>query len=99
MMTIKPETATTRPTTNITTLLLGPTAAADTAMVHKMSNLMHRCVCFLPKKWYQPKSKTVTDNTSINVVEEIAADCSPSFIVFDLQSSFAARRSAHQPDI
>jgi len=55
--------------------------------------------CFALNECDQPESKTIADNTSINVVEVITADCSPRSIVFDFQSSFAARRTAHQPDI
>jgi len=57
-------------------------------------------LCFM-MPWrhrYQPESKTVADNASVNVVEVVIADCSPISRVIDFQTSLAACPS-HQPDI
>jgi len=48
---------------------------------------------------YEPQAKAVADNTSINVVECIIADCSPMSIVIDFHTSLDARRICYQSDI
>jgi len=43
---------------------------------------------------YQPVSKTIADNASVNVVEVIIADCSPDSGVIDFQSSLVRQRTS-----
>jgi len=45
---------------------------------------------------YEPESKTIADNTGINVVKVIITDCSPNSTVFDFQSSFVVQRTSCQ---
>jgi len=47
---------------------------------------------------YKPESKTIADNTSINVGEDIIADCSPLSIVVDFQTSLGGRVTSAQSD-
>jgi len=51
----------------------------------------------LRRHQYQPESKTVADNASVNIVEVVLADCSPISRVIHFQTSLAAC-SSRQPD-
>lgn len=68
-------------------------ASRPRTCLSKTIRILPKCVEAEIPKQYQPKSKTLADNISINVT-----GCSPFSAVIDFHSPFVARWISYQPD-